>query len=322
MKKKETFSLKNVGLVLKHHNPEAATFAMELAQFFKQHQVKMLFASESELLARDLLRLLGGGASPKPGTPRGRATREPFIRIVPKADLVDFCDLILVLGGDGTFLSIARLMKLKKVPVMGINMGKLGFLTEIKREEAIATLASMLAGQPPLLSERFLLHVTVERKKKIIFRGPVVNDVVISKGAIARIIGVQVWIDDQWVHRIQGDGVIVSTTTGSTAYALAAGGPIVLPQVAALLLVPICSHSLTLRPLVIPDHSKITLCLNHRPGQVILTLDGQDAVDLKEEDRVVVQKVKHHSLWLVASPKRDYFSLLREKLKFGARDEP
>jgi NAD+ kinase len=148
----------------------------------------------------------------------------------------------------------------------------------------------------------------------------VVNDAVISKGAIARIIGIQIWVNDKWVHNIRADGIIVSTTTGSTAYSLAAGGPIVEPSVPALVMTPICPHSLTLRPLVIPDTSVVRMCLNHRPGHVLLTLDGQDAVDMKEDDIVTIRRFKKHSLKIVSSPTRDYFSLLREKLKFGIRD--
>jgi NAD+ kinase len=165
-----------------------------------------------------------------------------------------------------------------------------------------------------------LLEVTLLRKNKTIFQGPVVNDAVISKGAIARIIGMQVSVNNQWVHNVRADGIIVSTTTGSTAYALAAGGPIMEPSVPALVIAPICPHSLTLRPIVIPDSSTVRICLNHRPGHVLLTLDGQDAVDMKEDDVVLIRRFKKHSLKLVSSPTRDYFSLLREKLKFGARD--
>jgi NAD+ kinase len=122
------------------------------------------------------------------------------------------------------------------------------------------------------------------------------------------------------VHNVRADGIIVSTPTGSTAYSLAAGGPILEPTLPALIMTPICPHSLTQRPLVIPDHSEIQICLNHRPGHVLLTLDGQDAVDMSEDDVVTVRRLKKHSLKLISSPTRDYFALLREKLKFGMRD--
>lgn len=306
MEKIRSVKMKKVGLVIKHHQPQAAAFAAEVTQFLKSKRIKVLFPTESELLAKDLARNLH--------------TSKTDIIIVPKPDLVKKCDLIVVLGGDGTFLSIARLMRDRTIPVMGVNMGQLGFLTEIKQAEALKTLNDMIEGIPPLISERALLEVTLKRRNRIIFQGPVVNDAVISKGAIARIIGMQVWVNQLWVHHFRADGIIVSTTTGSTAYALAAGGPIIEPTVPALVIAPICPHSLTLRPIVIPDTCEVRIALNHRPGHVLLTLDGQDAVDLKEDDEVIIRKFQKHSLQLISSPRRDYFSLLREKLKFGARD--
>lgn len=308
MKNTKRVAIKKIGLVIKHRHPQAAAFATEVLEFLLSRKCFIYFADESKTVAKALI-----GALPK-------ASQRKSIRVVLKAKLVDHCDLIVVLGGDGTFLSIARLMENRSVPVMGINMGQLGFLTEIKREEAIQTLEDILNGIPPLIQERALLEVSVFRKDKLIFHGPVVNDAVISKGAIARIIGMQVWVDNKWVHNIRADGIIVSTTTGSTAYALAAGGPIVEPSVRALVMAPICPHSLTLRPLVIPDTSEVKVHLSDRPGHVLLTLDGQNSVSLQENDYVTIRRYLKHSLKLVCSPNRDYFSLLREKLKFGARD--
>jgi len=306
MKKSDALKIKKIGLVIKHHQPKAAEFAAQVAEFILFKKVQIYFAQESQSLAKTLIKTLLHG--PK------------MVKIVPKEELVDHCDLIVVLGGDGTFLSIARLMKNHSTPVMGINMGQLGFLAEIKKHEAIQTLGDIIDGIPPLIQERALLEVTLVRKNRVVFQGPVVNDAVISKGAIARIIGIQIWVNDKWVHNIRADGIIVSTTTGSTAYSLAAGGPIVEPSVPALVVTPICPHSLTLRPLVIPDTSIVRICLNHRPGHVLLTLDGQDAVDMKEDDVVTIRRFKKHSLKIISSPTRDYFSLLREKLKFGVRD--
>lgn len=306
MKKNNAMKIKKIGLIIKHHQPEAATFAVQVCQFILEKKLKIFFANESDLLARELIRTL--------------KSKKNEIQTLPKKDLPMACDLIVVLGGDGTFLSIARLMRTRSIPVMGVNMGQLGFLTEIKRDEALSVLGELIAGAPPLIHERALLEVTLRRKNKVIFQGPVVNDAVISKGAIARIIGMQVWVNDQWVHTVRADGIIISTTTGSTAYALAAGGPILEPSLPALVLAPICPHSLTLRPLVISDSAEVKVCLNHRPGHVLLTLDGQDVVDMKEGDIVSIKRFKKHSLKIVASPTRDYYSLLREKLKFGARD--
>ncbi|MBU6375767.1 MAG: NAD(+)/NADH kinase [Bdellovibrionales bacterium] len=300
-----------IGFVVKHHHQQAADLALRLAEFVlsqgKEAKVRQVyFADESRPMVARLLKT--------PGIPKAK------VKVVPKARLVDHCDLIVVLGGDGTFLSIARLMKNRSVPVLGVNMGQLGFLTEIKKSEAVYTLGAILEGEKPEISTRSLLEVTVKRKGKVVFQGPVVNDAVISKGAIARIIGIQVCINGKDVTRIRADGVIVSTPTGSTAYSLAAGGPILEPSLPALVITAICPHSLTQRPLVISDDATVEMCLQHRPGHVLLTLDGQDVVDLKEGDLVSIRKYKKHDLKIVSSPDRDYFGLLREKLKFGHRD--
>lgn len=298
---------KRIGFVIKHRHPEASALAMDLARYVLSQGGVAIFADESSSVADKLVRSAGG------------KTRKRLLS-VPKAKLVECADLIAVLGGDGTFLSVARLMRTKSIPVVGINMGQLGFLTEIKRSEAIEVLGHIMGGKIPSISERALLEVTLRRRDKVIFQGPVVNDAVVSKGAIARIIGLQIAVNGKWVNHIRADGIIVSTPTGSTAYSLAAGGPIIEPSLPALVIAPICPHSLTQRPLVIPDHSLIQIRLNHRPGHVLLTLDGQDAVDMKEDDVVTVRRLKKHSLKLISSPTRDYFTLLREKLNFGIRD--
>ena len=306
MKEKSMLKIKKIGLVVKHHQPEAAQLAFEICAFLTQKNRELFFADETTSLARELKRKL--------------KRQDPKIKIVPKTKLVDHCDLILVLGGDGTYLSAARLMKNRSVPIMGINMGRLGFLTEFNRTEAFEHLRLILEGTPLLIQERALLEVKLVRKNKVIFSSPVVNDAVISKGAIARIIGMEIWVNDSWVSPIRADGMIVSTPTGATAYALAAGGPLVEPNLPAIVLAPICPHSLTLRPMVLSDTSEVRICLNDRPGHVLLTLDGQDAIDMKEGDVVKIQKLKKHPLKLVTSPSHDYFNLLREKLKFGVRD--
>lgn len=301
--------LSKVGFVVKHHQPEASALAVELGRFLLGKNIRVMFEDESEKTARDLARIAGIRTQ----------SRGAKISVLPKRRLVDQADLIVVLGGDGTYISIARLMRERSVPVMGINMGQLGFLTEIKKEEAFEVLGHIIQTKKVEVSERALLEVTLKRKNKVIFRGPVVNDAVISKGAIARIIGIELSVDGRFANTIRADGVIVSTPTGSTAYSLAAGGPILEPSVPALVIAPICPHSLTQRPLVLPDHAELQIRLTHRPGHVLLTLDGQDVVDMKEDDIVTVRRFKKHSLKLISSPRRDYFSVLREKFQFGMR---
>ncbi len=237
----------------------------------------------------------------------------------PTDNLIQKCDFIIVLGGDGTFLSVARRMIKRSIPILGVNMGQLGFLTEIKKSELFQKLSRALRGGLQI-SERALLECTLKRNQKAISKTIVVNDVVISKGAIARIFDMQVSVDKLLVSNIKADGLIVSTPTGSTAYCLAASGPLVEPSVPAMVIVPVCPHSLTLRPLVIRDNSMITVIPQYKSGNVILTLDGQTSYELKSKDEVKITKFKKHTLKIFHTKERDYFSLLREKLKYGYRD--
>ncbi len=301
--------VKSVGFVVKHHHPGAKNLALELAEDLVRRGYNVVFSTESQAIVTTLTRKLGKAAGMK-----------AKVSTVEKPKLPAKTDLIVVLGGDGTLLSIARLMRTHSVPILGINMGTLGFLTEINHREARKSIDSILSGKKPVIQERVLLEVTYRRKNKILFQGPVVNDVVISKGAIARIIGIRVCLNGKIANLVRADGLILSTPTGSTAYSLAAGGPIVEPTLGAIILAPICPHSLTQRPIVISDRNEIELCLNHRPGQVVLTLDGQDVFEMKEEDTVTIRRFAKHRLQLIASPDRDYFTLLREKLSFGTKD--
>jgi NAD+ kinase len=303
--------LKRVGFVIKNHHPEAAAMACDLGRYLLNEKLSVAFPKEAAPVAKTLQTQI---------KKQGLASAAKRVQVVGKEKLPQLCELIVVLGGDGTFLSIARLMREKSVPVLGVNMGQLGFLTEIKRAEAHAVLKSIVDGESPPINERRLLEVTLKRKNRVIFSGPVVNDAVISKGAIARIIGLEVAVGNKWAHNVRADGLIISTPTGSTAYSLAAGGPILEPGLPGLILTPICPHSLTQRPLVLSDRAEVQIRLHDRPGHVLLTLDGQDAISLNENDLITVRRFKKHPLKLISSPTRDYFSLLREKLKFGMRD--
>ncbi len=303
--------VKTIGFVVKHHHPKARSLALELGEDLLRRGYSVVFCTESQEISKSLAKTQGKKRS---GKKSGKLT------VIEKVKLVDVCDLIVVLGGDGTFLSIARLMRKRSVPLLGVNMGTLGFLTEVNHTEAKATLDGVLSGKKISVQTRALLEVTLRRGKKILFQGPVVNDVVISKGAIARIIGVRVCLNGKLINSIRADGLILSTPTGSTAYSLSAGGPVMEPTLGAVILAPICPHSLTQRPIVISDENEIELCLNHRPGQVVLTLDGQDVFEMDIEDTVTVKRFKKHSLKVISSPNRDYFTLLREKLSFGNQD--
>lgn len=277
--------LKTLGVVVKKGKREATSLADQISQLARRHKLKVLRDDDGISLER----------------------------------IAETSDLVVVVGGDGTFLTIARKMEKRAVPIFGINLGQLGFLTEIKKDEALATLEQVLKTRAVRVSERVMLEVLLERDGKKISRGLVVNDAVISKGAIARMIEVHVTCGGHWVHRVRADGVIIATPTGSTAYSLAAGGPILAPGLPVMILSPICPHALTQRPLVVADHDELVLELEDRPGSVILTLDGQEIENLKPGDRVHVKKSSGKKLLLVSSAARDYFTLLREKFKFGMR---
>ncbi len=306
--------LDKIGLVVKHQHPEAFLVTLDLSQFIISKGYELFFAEESRPLYNELHKKVSRQNS---STQKSKTTLP--IKIIKKSELLTKCDLIVVIGGDGTFLSIARLINSHSVPIMGINLGQLGFLTEVKKHEAIEAMRKIFESKSAIIQTRSLAEMTLKRKNKIIYSSPVVNDVVISKGAIARIIDINILIDDKDVTTVKGDGVIISTPTGSTAYSLAAGGPFVEPSLPALVITPICAHSITHRPIVISDESTIKLRLARRPGQVLLTLDGQEAISLKENDIIEIKKYKKHKLQLITIATRDYFSLLREKLSFGLR---
>ncbi len=297
-------TIKTIGFVIKHKEPEAENLAVKLADFCLSKGYSVTFADESKDVAKIVKKNI-------------EVNRASCIHVVDKVVLPEKSDLIVVLGGDGTLLSIARLMQKRSVPAMGINIGKLGFLAKFKPEETQDALAAILSGKMPHVSERSLLEVSITRNKKVVFKGPAVNDAVISKGAISRIIGLAVSIDGFSAYDVHGDGIIISTPTGSTAYSLSAGGPIIEPSMPALVITAICPHSLSQRPLVVSDNVKIQIRLSKRTGHVYLTLDGQEAIDMEEEDVVTIKRFKDRSLKLISCSKNDYFNVLREKLKFG-----
>ena len=232
---------------------------------------------------------------------------------VLKADLGNQADLLITFGGDGTLLSVARQAP-SGVPILGVNMGTLGFLTEIPVEEFPEVLEQVLAGD--YLAEKRVTFDVIARREGIEHRYRVLNDAVINKGALARIIEISVEVGGRFVSTFRADGMIVSTPTGSTAYNLSAGGPIVYPTMSAMVLTPICPHMLSNRPVVLPDHQRIDLTIVTGEQEVYLTLDGQEGIPLKEGDRVSVSR-SDRTVSLVQSPRKNYFDVLRNKLKWG-----
>lgn len=225
-------------------------------------------------------------------------------------------DLVIVLGGDGTILAAARLLGKREVPVLGINYGSLGYLTEFRMEELFLALEKVLAGDYEI-DRRTMLTIELENQKGSEVVGRVLNDVVINKSVPARIIEIEVSFDNFFVSRFRADGLIVSTPTGSTAYNLSAGGPIIYPSVDAIVLTPICPFTLTNRPIVIPDSSHIKLQLIEESQGVILTLDGQVFRNVSKDDLIHIRK-SSVGFALVRPTNRNYFDVLRNKLKWGS----
>jgi NAD+ kinase len=222
-----------------------------------------------------------------------------------------------VLGGDGTLLSVAREMGARQIPILGVNLGSLGFLTDVALKDLYSTLEAILAGEAAI-DPRMMLEAELVRKGESVASGIVLNDVVITKGAIARIIELAVEVNKQFVAVVRADGLIVSTPTGSTAYSLAAGGPILYPNLDAIILTPICPHTLTYRPVVIPDQAEIELTLRGTSSEVYVTFDGQSALLLHPGDVVLARKSRY-SVKLLSLRDKNYFQVLRHKLRWAER---
>lgn len=232
-------------------------------------------------------------------------------------EIVARVDMVLVLGGDGTMLSVSRLVAEKGIPILGINLGSLGFITEVSRDEIFSTVSKIL-NDGCAIEERLMLSAAVHRDGKKLTEYTVLNDVVINKGAVARIIDLETNINGNYVTTFKADGLIISTPTGSTAYSLSAGGPILYPTLESIVLTPICSHTLTNRPIVLPDNFKIEIIIKKMSGDVFLTLDGQVGFSLMRGDVIEINKSDHKTKLLVPL-EHDYFRVLRTKLKWGER---
>jgi NAD+ kinase len=236
------------------------------------------------------------------------------IKGVAREDIPSMADIIVVFGGDGTLLSVARLVGDRGVPIIGVNLGGLGFITELSRDE-VRDKIDLIFSEECCFEERIMLLATVYRGKKKIVSHNALNDVVLNKSALARMFDVDININNQNVTTFRIDGLIVSTPTGSTAHSLSAGGPILYPTLETFIMAPICPHTLTSRPIVLPDTFEIEAVI--KTGEdVYLTLDGQEGYPLKIMDRVRIQKADYKARFLVLHD-RDYFKILRTKLKWG-----
>ena len=229
--------------------------------------------------------------------------------------IASLSDMVLVLGGDGTMLNAARLVEERAVPILGVNMGGLGFLTEVSLDQLYPTLEKVFA-QEFYVEQRLMLRAQIHRHGEHVAKATVLNDVVISKGTLARMIEIQISIDGRFVTSLRGDGLIISTPTGSTAYSLSAGGPIINPSVQALILTPICPHTLTHRPLLIPNSVALEVTLTSKDEGAMATFDGQVGVAITQGDTVVIGASEHRT-HLIRFPDRTYYDVLRRKLKWG-----
>lgn len=287
--------IKCVGVVVKPNHKEARATAVELREWLKKRGIKLIAAAGEE--------------DKKSQTDNSEFEAVSIEQFQMKADL------IIVLGGDGTMISSARLTGKREIPVLGINYGSLGYLTEFRIEEMFSALEAILAGKYEI-DRRVMLEVEHRRDGEKVFGGRVLNDVVINKAAIARIIEIEVELNNLYVNSFRSDGLIVSTPTGSTAYNLSAGGPIIYPSMNAVVMTPICPFTLTNRPIVVPDTAEINLHLKNENEGVVLTLDGQIGFSMRAGDRVLIRK-SQTPFNLVQPPNRNYFDVLRNKLKWG-----
>ncbi|HYL60378.1 MAG TPA: NAD(+)/NADH kinase [Candidatus Acidoferrales bacterium] len=284
-------SIKSVGLVVKRDRPEAIVIARALTRF-------LLIKKKFPIAEEEMAKKIGAEA-------------------VERHQLADRADLIVVLGGDGTLLGVARLVASKGIPILGVNLGGLGFLTEVTMKEARAALERILAGDYEV-DRRIMLEAIVARASEELSRAETFqafNDVVVSKGPLGRMLQLEVFADGKPFCTYRADGLIVATPTGSTAYALAAGGPIVYPTLGAIVLAPICPHTLSNRPVVLPDSYEIEIHVRAPDHDTTFTVDGQESAQLGPADSIKIHRGRH-SVSLIRSA-HPYFEIWRDKLHWG-----
>jgi len=281
------FPYKKVGVVPKTGKPGIQELISKLSSWFRQNGSALFITEENEFEA---------------------------VQRVSREDFVNQAEMILVLGGDGTFLRAGRLALNRDIPILGVNLGRLGFLTEITVDELFPVLEKIKTREFSL-EKRPLLQAQAKSGNQTLFEGHVINDAVISKTAIARLLEIETRVNQNFLALFKADGLIISTPTGSTAYSLAAGGPIVFPTMEAIVMTPICPHSLNQRPLVIPDHFVVSVHVQASEN-VSLTLDGQSVHLLGENQYVEIARSPYH-LEVIKSPFKTYFDILKSKLRWA-----
>jgi len=283
---------KTIGVIVGPQKPEALEVVCELREWLEARGV--------ELRAADSI--------------AGQARCAPLAE--SDGELTEDVDLIVVLGGDGTMLGAARLVGARQIPVLGVNFGWLGYLTEFTLEEMFPALENVRKGNF-FVERRMTIDVMLNRGGELAASYRALNDAVVTKSAAARMIEIESYINEMFVNSFRADGMIVATPTGSTAYSLSAGGPIVHPSMSAILLTPICPHMLSNRPVVVPGESVVDLVFKRAEDDLMLTIDGQPGVELLHDDRITLRR-SQTTFNLVQPTNRNYFEVLRTKLKWGA----
>ena len=283
-------AISNIAIFCKPFPPENCNVLSDLSEWLRQNGYHILLDQETASWVGELSYLRTGEVSSQ-------------------------ADLIIVLGGDGTLLRVAGLTHPHEVPILAVNLGSLGFITEIALQEFREAFVKAIDGSLNI-EKRMLLNVTLIRQGQSVQNHSVLNEAVVDKGSLAKIVDLEVYVDNVYMTSYRADGLIIATPTGSTAYSLSAGGPIIHPSMNALVLSPICPFALTNRPIVAPDRSEIEVRLAVKSQEARVTLDGQQSYVMKREDSLKLKKGDNHIL-LYQSPYKNFYQILREKLKWG-----
>ncbi len=297
-----TQKIKKVGIVLKPKViHEFSTILPNLVEWLIRMKVEVYFPLEE---SQRLLKIF-------------TSSKNTF-KLVPKIDILKHAELIITLGGDGTLIGTARNCKATTPPIFGINMGNLGFITEFSKHDFHDDLVKVLKGKYEVRKVP-LYKAELYKGREAVKSGYFLNDAVISKSGISRMFSVSIETDQESIYNLAGDGLIISSPIGSTAYSLAAGGPIVHPSVKSIIINPLCPHSLTHRPLVLPDKENIWIKVPKGETELYLTLDGQEAITISKNRKVKISKAARKHVNLIINPEREYFHTLKEKFRYGRR---
>jgi NAD+ kinase len=287
--------IRKIGIIANVYKEKSVEYARELRDWLRQRGLEVVFE-------------------------KGVADKTGETGIYTKETLAAMVDMVVVFGGDGTLLMAARSLREFSVPILGVNLGGFGFLTVVNLQEMFSDLEMILQGNCRI-EKRMMLDASVSRDDRLIAEYTVLNDAVISRGSLCRLLDMETLVDDQYMTTYKADGLIVSTPTGSTAYSLSAGGPIVMPQLDSIIVNPICPHTLTNRPVILPQDATVKISSWTREGYATLTLDGQISCQLEPTDLVTVRKSRYYTN-LIMSPHRDYLEILRTKLGWGGLSAP